>query len=154
MSFLHRYQVNELFSEKYPVKALSIFLFIVGFVLCMMWLGRILPTITNDKAPYGLEHYSTLVIQSLDLGFIVPACFVSSWLLNRRQAWGYLLSTVLVMKSLTMTTAVSAMAVNMKLHQVEMSLADLIVFPVIVVINFFFLIKMIREIKQVDLKVE
>lgn len=143
LAFLQRHEIEEMFSEKYPARALSVFLFIVGLILCVMWLSRILPTVINGKAPYGLEHYSTLVIQSLDLGFIVPACFVSSYLLHKRKKWGYLLSAVLVMKMLTMAAAVSAMGINMKLHSVEMSIADVMVFPILVLINIAFLGKLL-----------
>lgn len=152
MSALHQHDIAELFSDKYPVRALSVFLLIVGLTLCVMWLGRIVPTITNDTAPYGLEHYSTLGIQSLDLGFVVPAAFVSAYLLHKRAKWGYLLSAVLVMKMLTMAAAVSAMGINMKLHGVEMGLADVIVFPVIVLINICFLVKMLGAMHRASLK--
>ena len=148
MSVLYRHNVKEMFSNKYPVRALSVFMLIVGLTLCVMWLGRIVPTLTNEAAPYGLEHYSALVIQSLDLGFVVPASFVTAYLLHKRQKWGYLLSAVLVMKMLTMAAAVSAMGINMKLHSVAMGLADVITFPIIVVINICFLVKMLRTIKN------
>ena len=53
------------------------------------------------------------------------------------------------MKALTMTAAVSAMGFNMKLHGVEMPLSDLVVFPVFVVINVVFLVKIVKEINPV-----
>lgn len=145
--YLCRYEIRELFTEKYPIKALAIFLAIVGVALLFMWMGRIIPALLNGKAPYGLEHYSTLVIQSLDLGFIIPASFVTAYFLHKKKKWGYLLSAVLVMKMLTMAAAVSAMGINMKLHHVEMGIADLVVFPIIVVINILFLGRMLGTIK-------
>lgn len=149
LGYLKEFDTGEVFSGKYPVKALSIFLGVLGVVLCFMWMGRIVPAMLSGGAPYGLEQYSTLVIQSLDLGVVVPASFVAAYLLYRRKKWGYLLSAVLVMKALTMTAAVSAMGFNMKLHGVEMPLSDLIVFPVFVVINVVFLVKIVKGINPV-----
>jgi hypothetical protein len=62
--------------------------------------------------PAGLDHYSTLVIQGLDLGIIVPLGAISGALLLRRDAYGYLLSSVMIVKSVTMLTAISAMIIG------------------------------------------
>ena len=43
-----------------------IFDFFVGFMLLLMWLGRIISNKTM------IEHYTTLPIQVMDLAFVVP----------------------------------------------------------------------------------
>lgn len=149
--YLSKYNKELIFSSNYPTKSLSFFFLISGFAICIMWLGRIIPVIGKEIAPYGLEQYSTLAIQTLDLGFIVPASFVTAWLLYSKEKWGYLLSAVLVMKMITMVAAVSVMGINMKLHGVKMNVSDLRVFPIILIISIIFIIKILRTINKVEL---
>ena len=139
--------ICNMLSGQFPVNSLSKFLWITGLIIGLMWLGRIVPTIANHTAPFGLEHYSTLGIQTLDLGFIVPACFVTGHLLRKRNQWGYLLSVVLVSKAVTMTAAVSTMAIMMKIHGVEISAIEMIVFPVLLVICSYFMVKIFKHMK-------
>ena len=72
----------ESIKEKMPVKGLRIFLICSGVAIFFMWIGRILPTIGKEIAPAGLDNCTTLVIQAMDLGIIVPACFVIAHLLK------------------------------------------------------------------------
>lgn len=46
-----------------------------------MWLGRIILSLLSHSVPPGLEHYTTLPIQALYLGFIVPAAVLSGILI-------------------------------------------------------------------------
>jgi hypothetical protein len=62
-----------------------------------MWLGRIIPSY-NNKIVAGLEHYTTLVIQALDLGFIVPVAIISGILLIKNNSLGYLLAPIIIIK--------------------------------------------------------
>lgn len=55
-----------------------------------------------------LEHTTTLVIQRLDLGVVVPLCVLSGVLLLRRRPWGHLLASVVALKMLTLGAAVRA----------------------------------------------
>lgn len=135
----------------FPKKMTYRFLWAVGIMILLMWLGRIVPAMISGKAPVGLENYSTLVIQSLDLGVVVPACFVIGYLLKKSNPKGYILSGVLVMKGEMMAAAVSAMGISMKLHGVEISTVELIVFPCIFIFCSVFVIKIIAHVyKEFD----
>jgi len=136
------------FSDLFPVRALSNFLLITGFVLGGRWLVKVVPTILSNKAPFGLEQYPTLGIQSLDLGFIVPASFVSAYLLRKKNKWGYVLSIVLVNKAVTMTAAVSAMAFLMKLNGVNLGVFDLAMFPILFTMCAYCLVKLLLQFKD------
>lgn len=134
-------------SSHYPRKFIGIFFMIAGFVIAMMWLGRIVPTIFSGAAPFGLEHYSTLVIQSLDIGFIVPACGVTAYLIYKNNSWGYLLSTIFIVKLVTMAAAVSTMAITMYVTGVEINVAELFVFPIFTLLGVILLWKVMRTVK-------
>ena len=49
----------------------------MGLLLAVMWLSMIVGSLLNGTAPAALETYTTLVIQALDLGVLVPAAFIA-----------------------------------------------------------------------------
>lgn len=125
----------EHFSPGLPHRAISVFLFLVGSFLLFAWLGRIIPGLLTNQPPIGLESYTTLIIQALDLGLVMPTAFLSGILLWKKSAWGYLLSSVVLIKGVTLALAVSAMAVNMVWAGVQVSLVELMMFPTIAIIS-------------------
>ncbi len=132
--------VPSMFSEKLPTKFLGGFQLLVGFSIGMMWIGKIAPAIFNQSIPSGLEHYTTFVIQGMDLGIVVPAAILSGILLIKRKPFGYLLSSVIIIKGVTMFTCISAMIINMALKGVDMNLVEIIVFPIINLVSIVCLI--------------
>ena len=134
-----------MFNKNLPVKILGVFQIFIGFVIGMMWLGKIAPSIFGGAPPAGLEHYTTLVIQGMDLGIIVPTAFLSGILLIKRKPFGYLLSSVIITKGVTMLNCISAMIINMALNGVDMSLAEVIVFPVFNLLAVICLILLLKN---------
>jgi hypothetical protein len=65
--------------------------------------------------PVQVEHYTTLIVQGLDLGILLPAAFITGLLFIRKKPIGYLLGPIyLVFLSLLMcalTAKVTAMAI-------------------------------------------
>jgi hypothetical protein len=110
------------FNKKLPVKFLGGFQIFFAAALWLLWMGKIIPTITKGTVPVGLEHYTTLVIQGLDLGFIVPIALLSGVLLIKRKPFGYLLSSVIIMKGFTMGAALTAMIICRPVSAVLFSL--------------------------------
>ncbi len=140
--------LREHFSPGLPRQAIAIFLFVVGGFLLMAWLGRIGPALLANLPPYGLESYSTLIIQALDLGLIVPTAFLSGILLWKQRPWGYLLSSVVLIKGVTLTLAVSAMAVNMIWVGVQVNIGELIMFPLLAIISIVMTIMLLRNVSE------
>lgn len=145
---LNRLDTKEFITERFPRKSLSSFFLVSGIMIMGMWLGRIVPALVDGSAPTGLEHYSTLGIQTLDLGFVVPACMVTAYLLRKGKKWGYLLATVFVVKMITMTSAVSAMTILMQKNGVSVSIGERLLFPTLLLISVLFMFKMLKEMKS------
>jgi len=123
------------FSDRLPRRGIAIVLFAIGGFLLLAWLGRIVPALLTGAPPYGLESYTTLVIQALDLGLIVPLAILAGLLLLKARPLGYLLAAVALLKGLTMATAVSAMAVGQVLAGLTVSPVELVVFPGLALAN-------------------
>jgi hypothetical protein len=134
------------FSVHLPRRGIAGVLFAAGGFLLLAWLGRIVPPLLQGRTP-PLENMTTLVIQTMDLGLIVPLTILSGTLLLRRSPWGYLLASMAVMKFLTMGLAVSAMAINMALAGVAISLVELVVFPALTLVNLVMAGLLLRHVE-------
>lgn len=133
------------FSEKLPRRWISGLLFFAAAFLAFAWLGRIAATFSPGTIP-ALENTTSMFIQAMDLGLIVPLCLLSGILLLRRRPWGYLLASVGMLKFLTMGTAVSVMGLNMARVGVPVSAVELIIFPTITIVNIIMVIALLRNV--------
>jgi hypothetical protein len=102
-----------------PVRAAAAFMFLMGLTLTAMWLGTIVPPLLANETPALLETYTTMVIQAMDLGILVPLGLITGYLLLKRNAWGYALASVFLIKGATYGTAVLAMALFQVLNGIE-----------------------------------
>jgi len=124
------------FSEKLPRGWIAALLFVIGGFLTFAWLGKVVPPLVQNLTP-ALENTTTFVIQAMDLSLIVPLAFLAGVLLLRRSAWGYLLASVFVMKAIALGLAVSTMCIMMTLAGTPDSLAIMVPFLVITLLNLF-----------------
>ena len=136
------------FSPKLPVRFIGGFQLFIAFTLFMMWMGRIVPPLLAGSIPLGLEHYNTLVIQAMDLGIIVPVAALSGIMIIKKKDIGYLLSSIIIIKGLTMLTAITAMLVGMINAGVEVSIVQMTVFPLFNLIAIFCLVVLLRNINE------
>ncbi|MDF2474259.1 MAG: hypothetical protein K0R21_2041 [Anaerocolumna sp.] len=138
------------FNKKLPVKFLGGFQIFFAAALCLLWLGKIIPSLIERNVPAGLEHYTTLVIQGLDLGFIVPIALLSGILLIKRKPFGYLLTSVIIMKGFTMGAALTAMIIGQYIAGVKMSMIEIIMFPAFSLVIFYCMILLLKNIENVE----
>jgi hypothetical protein len=135
------------YSERLPRRGIASLLFVAAAFLTLAWLGRIAPTLFQDQIPM-LENVTSMFIQAMDLGLIVPLCVLSGVLLLRRSAQGYLLASVGMMKFLTMGIAVSLMGLNMVRVGVPISAVELSVFPIIALVHLAMVRLLLNNIKD------
>ncbi len=136
------------FNEKLPVRLIGGFQIFISITIGMLWLGRIIPSLINKTIPYGLEHYTTLIIQAMDLGFIVPTAFLSGILLIKRNPYGYMLSSIIIIKGITMLTSITAMIIGMLYAGVTVSLVEIIMFPLFNLSFIYLLILILKNIRS------
>ncbi|MBP7228272.1 MAG: hypothetical protein KA988_04110 [Longilinea sp.] len=145
------------FSAKLPRGWIAGLLFFAAAFLSLAWLGRILPTLAPASSSAWerggvsgiptLDNTTSMFIQVMDLGIIVPVCLLAGILLLRRKPWGYLLASVGLMKFLTMSTAVSLMALNMARLGLPVSAVELIVFPALAIANLVMVTLLLQNIQ-------
>lgn len=135
------------FSERLPRGWIAGLLFFAAAFLSLAWLGRIAATFTSGAIP-ALENVTSMFIQAMDLGVIVPLCILSGILLLRQSAWGYLLASVSLLKFLTMGAAVSLMSFNMARVGAPISAVELTIFPSITLANLVMAALLFRSIAE------
>ncbi len=143
--------VNELpvhFSSKLPRRTIAIFMFFISTFLTLAWLGRIVPALLDNGVPVGLESSTTMFIQVLDLGVIVPIAVLAGVLLLKQNRWGYLLTSVMLFKLFTMGTAITSMIIWQFFAGVEMSLVEALMFPLITAVGIFMTYIMLKNISE------
>lgn len=135
------------FSARLPRKRIAGLLFFAAAFLLLAWLGRIAATL-QPGAVALLENVTSLFIQALDLGVIVPLCVLAGVLLLRRSPWGYLLASIGLFKFMTLGIAVSLMGLNMARVGAEVSLGLVAVFGAIALANLVLVVQLLRSIDE------
>ncbi|MDO1604704.1 hypothetical protein Q2T76_01390 [Lactobacillus sp. YT155] len=133
--------LNELkksFKSKFPRKSLAIFLIFFGIMMSLRALSLILPSIFSNTVPVELEHYTSLVIQGLDLSILLPTTVLSGILLLKNAPLGYLLSIIVLIKSTTLVLAVDTMLLFMHFGNVTVKPDEVTLFSITTLIFLYF----------------
>lgn len=137
------------FSPRVPRWPIAAFLFLIGIFLVLNWAGRlILPSLLSGQPPVGLESTTTMVIQAMDLGIIAPAAFLAGVLWLKRSRFGSLLVPVLLVKGFSMSAAIAAMIVGQLAAGVNVALVEIVMFPLIGLINVGMLVVMLKHVRE------
>lgn len=141
-------KLSSYFKEGLPVRFIGGVQIFISVMLLMLWLGKIVPALINGTTPEGLDHYTTLVIQGMDLGFIVPIAFISGVLIIKRKPFGYLLSSIVIMKGFSMGTAIITMIISMIFAGVQVDIVEIIIFSIFSLIIIYCLFLILSNINE------
>jgi hypothetical protein len=133
------------FSPRLPRGWIAGLMFLVSSFLSLAWIERVSAPFFRNQTP-ALENTTTFVIQAMDLGLIMPLAVLSGILLLRRSPWGYLLASVTLLKGVTLGLGVSAMGVNMARVGAPESLAIVVPFLVITLLNLVMTVLLLQSI--------
>ncbi len=137
----HMAELPGIFDPKTPVKFAGGFLLANVAAIGLLWLSVVVPPLVDGTIyPPSLRHYTTLIVQGLDLGLLLPAGFVAAILLLKRDPMGLLTGTTyLGFLSLLMAALLAKLA--------GMALAGVSVIPAIFIIPVLWLLATISFIR-------
>jgi len=92
----------------FPRKGLVTLALALALVLVLMWSARIAGALGGSVQGVLLGQ-TTLVVQALDLGLVVPLCLLTAVLAWRRHPWALVWGPVLLGKAVFMGLAIAAM---------------------------------------------
>lgn len=102
------------FGPETPVRFAGGFLMVNASLIGFLWLSVVLPPLLSGQIiPNEVEHYTTLIVQGLDLSLLLPAGFLSGLFLRRRQPAGYLFGPIYLLFLCFMMTALLAKIIAM-----------------------------------------
>lgn len=114
-------------TERFPRRSMAVFSVTMALILLGMWLPMI-ATVIGGELDGVLQGQTTLVVQALDLGLVVPVAIATAVLVWRHRPWGTLLAVTLVVKGLAMSTAITAMVLSAWYVEGELDTAGLVIF--------------------------
>lgn len=148
LSGLSPVEVVSHIADRFPRRTIAIYFIIVAAFLSLAWLKLVVPPMISGTPPSGLESAITMVIQSLDLGVIVPTSLITAILLLQKRPWGYTLATVVLLKILTMGSALIAMIIGQILSKVAVDPVTSVFFVLISISGIILAIATLRNIRD------
>lgn len=136
------------FSDKLPVKTIGGLLIFIASALGLLWLKMIITPLIYHTVPMELEHYTTLTIQAMDLGLVIPVSILSGILLIKQNPFGYLLSTVMIIKETTLLSAITVMMLVQGAAGISVGngvIAVFILFDLVILTCLFLMMRYVRE---------
>lgn len=140
--------IKRSFSPGATDKIAAVFLVIIGLMLAAMWLKMIVDSLLTGIAPSALESYTTLVIQALDLGVVVPAAIITGVFLFKGKEWGYVLASIFLVKVSLLGTAILSMIYFMTQNGVNIELGQAIFFIIVTILGITISVAFYSRIKE------
>ncbi len=135
------------FTEKTPVKAVSIFLAVMAVLFYFYWLGEIVPALIAGDIPRMVRwnETPTSAFYVLDMAWLLPAVGLTAVWLWRKRALGYTLAGALLTVFLVMGLAVMSEVVFEKLYGHPGDIfGDMAIFGIVSVVTLGMLIWFLR----------
>lgn len=130
------------FDSKLNVKFVGGFLIFNSIAVALLWLSIVLPTALSGTIPKQVEHYTTLVVQALDLAIALPASFIAGYYIRKRTAFGLKLGSIYIIFLFLQMTALSAKII-------AMGILGYNIIPVVFIIPAFNLIALVAMVKVI-----
>lgn len=90
------------------------FLIVNAILIALLWLKVVVPPLLDGTIyPPQLEQYTTLIVQGLDLGLMLPLGLVSGILLIKKTNWGFLSGITYIIFLALLMTALTAKIIAM-----------------------------------------
>lgn len=135
------------FTDRFPARGMSVFSIVMALILVGMWLGRIIPAM-GGQIQGLLVGQTTLVVQALDLGIIVPLAFFTGVVTWRRKPIGFLLAPIFIVKGAAMALAISAMVISAWIVEGEPQVPPLVLFGAATAVAVWLGIRIYRSVRD------
>jgi hypothetical protein len=100
-------------TSQIPSRWLGGFLIFCSVSIGLLWLSIVVPPALTGTIPIQVEHYTTLIVQALDLAIGLPVAFIAGILVIKRKGFGYKLAAVYIVFLSLLMCALSAKVIAM-----------------------------------------
>jgi hypothetical protein len=138
--------IADRFGDDFPGRPFAIVSVSMAALLAVMWSGRIAAGLDGDLEAAGLQGETTLVVQALDLGLVVPIALFIAALAWRRTAAGQVLASIYVVTSVAMSAAIVAMLISAGIVEGAFELPPILIFGAYLAATLVLAVRMYRPI--------
>ncbi len=145
--------IKEGFTEKTPVKAVSIYLAVLAVLFYFLWLSEIVPALLAGGIPQSIQENGTATnaVHVLDMAWILPAFAITAVSLWRKQALGYTLAGALLSYAVLLILAILSMVVFMIWGGQPVVAPQVVIFGGLFAITLGILIWYLREVSSISI---
>ena len=136
------------YTKKAPTKTIGIFLLIIALMFTFLWLSDSLPAVLTNRVPETIikDNLLTNPVQALDFSFYLPLMFISSFMVIKKKAIGYLIAPMmLVFTILTSINIICLMFVTMQ-KSVFNGVPMIVTFFILAFISIWFLYSFLKNL--------
>ena len=122
-------------------KIIAVYFLFISTAFYFLWLTGMLSSIINNTTPDYLNEVglATNPVHVLDLSIFLPALFITSVLLLRKKALGFILAPVLLVFTILMNITIGALQVIMVQRGVASGYSVLIIMTVLAIFSLILL---------------
>lgn len=108
---LSRAGVQGRFDDRFPRRSYAFLTAGMAVLLTLLWARRIATGLSGDLEGASLWGETTMVVQALDLGLVVPSALFIAMLVWRQSTIGYLLGAIWIVTSIGLSSAIVGMLI-------------------------------------------
>jgi hypothetical protein len=134
------------FTERTPVKVISLYLAALVIVFYFLWLSEVIPALLLGNIPQSIQDNGTPTnfVHVLDMAWILPAFGIAAVSLWRKQALGYTLAGTLLSYTVLLILAILSMILVMNQRGQPIILPQAVIFVTLFIISLGMLVSYLR----------
>lgn len=142
--------IKECFTEKSPIKAISVYLAVLAILFYFLWLSEIVPALVAGEIPQSIQNNGTPTnaVHVLDMAWILPAFGITAVSLWHKQALGYTLAGALLSYGVLLILAILSMVVSMLREGYPVAVPQVAIFGILFAISLGMLIWYLKGMKS------
>ena len=142
--------IKACFTEKTPVKAVSIYLAVLAILFYFMWLREIVPALMAGEIPQSIRDNGTPTnaVHVLDMAWVLPSFGITAVSLWRKQALGYTLAGAILSYGVFLILAILSMVVFMIREGHPVVVPQVVIFGALFAISLGMLIWYMKGLKS------
>ncbi|MBN2029305.1 hypothetical protein JW824_03575 [bacterium] len=145
---LNKMDVQTWFSNKIPVKTISVYLIVTAIMFYMLWFKDIVPAVLTNTIPDSVADYDLLVnpVHVIDISFALPGLIITAILLFKKQKLGFILTPIFLIFIIMLAIALIGMVVMLKIKGINDTVTIAIFFIIMSILSTVLLIKYFKTI--------
>lgn len=142
--------IKACFTEKTPVKAVSIYLAVLAVLFYFLWLSEIVPALMAGEIPQSIRDNGTPTnaVHVLDMAWVLPSFGITAVSLWRKRALGYTLAGAILSYGVLLMLAILSMVVFMIREGHPVVVPQMVIFGALFAISLGMLIWYMRGLKS------